>query len=176
MLKNFIIICSIILPLTVFSKDTFKPTKLMMAVEENSIFFELEAPSDSILGFSHLAKSSADKKILKAAEDMWRKEFLSKLIIMNDKPHCEVKEVLFEQILNEGDDEAPSKPTSSKSVNVATSIEAQAKMICSTVLTGEVLTIALRKHFPKIQKLAVEMIGAETRTFDAKVEEKIKLK
>jgi hypothetical protein len=134
--------------------------KLDLAVENNSLFFDLDGPAEAILGFEHAPKSAADKKTFAEAETIWKKDFLSKLFILDKKLDCKTSEVTFKQVMEGGSH---------------SDVEAQTKVTCAEKLSGQVLTVALKKQFPHIKKLTIEVIGSEVRSIDSKPVEEVKL-
>jgi hypothetical protein len=143
--------------------------KLEIAVEGNSIFFDLDGPAEAILGFEYVPKTDAEKKVLSDANLTWRNQLLSKILVLDPKLNCKVSEVLFNQEIESNHD------AKNKSAAIHSDIEAQAKYVCSENLKGKILTVALKKHFPHIKKLTIELIGSEIRSIDSKTVEEVKL-
>lgn len=146
--------------------------KLEIAVEGNSLFFRIDGPAEAILGFEHSAKSASEKKTYSTAESLWKNDLLTKVFVMDKKLGCKVSEILFQQ---EVEKQKESHDKKHKSSGTHSDIEAQAKYTCVGNVKGQTLTVALRKHFPHIKKLTIDLVGSEVRSIDAKKVEEVKL-
>ena len=74
---------------------------------------------------------------------------------------CKISQSSFKQ---ETDEHKDGQTDEHKEAGVHSDIEAKAKILCSKDLAGQNLVIALKKNFPKIKKLALELVGNETKT------------
>ena len=138
--------------------------KLEMAVDQNKVEIDLDGPAESFLGFEYLPKNDKQKEIFKGHQLMWNNN-LSSLVAFDQKVKCVVKETSFKQVL---DKEEPlvAKKMNKKEEGVHSDIEASVKLECALNLSGSEVTISLRKVFPKIKKLLVEIVGNEASSVD----------
>lgn len=139
--------------------------KLEIAVEGNVIDIDLESPAESILGFEHAPKSDAEKMAYATAENKWKKNLMSDLFVLDKSLECMETENSFKQ---EMEDHGKKSGTHSE-------IEAEVKITCKKDPKGQFLTVNLRKHFPKMKKLKIDIVGSTTSSVQAKEIEVIKL-
>lgn len=152
--------------------------KLGMAVEGKTIDLDLDGPSESFLGFEYTPMTAKEKKKLADAETLWNKDLLAKLIVLDAKLGCSVSENSFKQVIDEEETkEAQSKlkKGEKKESGIHSDIEAKAKITCTQDLKGQSVVVAIKKHFPMIKKLSIDLVGNETKTIEAKDSETIKL-
>ena len=152
--------------------------KLEMAVEGKTIELELEGPAESFLGFEYLPMTSKEKTKYSEAESLWKKDLLTKLVVLDSKLGCTFSENSFKQDIDEDETkeaQAKLKKGEKKESGVHSDIEAKAKITCTQDLKGQSVTIGVRKHYPSIKKLVIEMVGNETKTIEAKELETVKL-
>ena len=136
--------------------------KIEMAVEGKTIDIDIDGPAESFVGFEYTPKTAKEKKAWSDAETLWTKDLISKLFILDSSLGCKVTEASFKQ---EVDEDHTAKDTK-KEAGVHSDIEAEGKITCLKDLAGQNLVVALKKHFPKIKKLAVELVSTETKTID----------
>jgi hypothetical protein len=133
--------------------------KLEMVVDKNNIEIDLDGPAESFLGYEYLPKSDKEKEIFNRHQLTWNNKLFS-LITFDQKVKCVVKDARFKQVIDK--EESPvAKMVNKKEQGVHSDIEASAKLKCALNLSGVEVTISLRKVFPKIKKLLVEIIGNE---------------
>lgn len=126
--------------------------KIEMAIEGKNIDIDIDGPAESFLGFEYAPKSNKEKKIWANSEILWKKELITKLFILDSDLGCTISEASFVQEIDKNHSD----------------IEAVAKINCTKDLAGQSLIIALKKHFPKIKKLTLELVGSEIKTIDIK--------
>lgn len=154
--------------------------ELDVAVEGKVIEIEIDGPAESFLGFEYAPKTDKEKKVLKDAEDLWTKDLLTKLFVLDQKLGCTSSEVKFEQEMDEHhndhhDDHKDHKKDAKKETGVHSDIEAKAKITCAQDLKGQTLVVNVKKHFPKIKKLSIDLVATETKKIDAKSSQELKL-
>lgn len=139
--------------------------KIEMAVEGKTIDIDIDGPAESFVGFEYAPKSAAEKKAWKDAENLWTKDLLAKLFILDKSLGCKISSSSFKQEMDEHKDSHDKKDSkNSKEAGVHSDIEAEGKITCAKDLAGQNLVVALKKHFPKIKSLALELVGNETKT------------
>lgn len=136
--------------------------KIEMAVEGKTIDIDIDGPAEAFVGFEYAPKSAKEKKAWSDAEALWKKDLLTKLFVLDKSLGCTASEASFKQEMEEEEDHKDHK----KEAGVHSDIEASAKILCSKDLAGQNLVVALKKHFPKIKNLAVELVSTETKTID----------
>ena len=141
--------------------------KLEIAVEGKTIDIDIEGPAESFIGFEYTPKTEKEKKAFSDAQSLWTQDLLTKLFILDQNLGCTVTETSFKQEVEE--------KKSKKQTGIHSDIEAEAKITCSMELKGLPMTVAVKKHFPKIKKLTIDLIGSETKSINAKASERIKL-
>lgn len=144
--------------------------KLEIAVEGKTIEIDLDGPAESFIGFEYAPKTDKEKKVFKDAEALWTKDLLTKLFVIDKKLGCTSSEVSFKQEIEEDKSKAAKKEA-----GIHSDIEAGAKIICAQDLKGQKLTVNVKKHYPHIKKLSLDLIGSETKSIEAKATEEIKL-
>ena len=137
--------------------------KLEVAVEGKIIELDIDGPAESFVGFEYSPKTAKEKKTWADAESLWNKDLLTKLFILDKKLGCTSSEVSFKQEVDEEGHKA-----SKKEAGVHSDVEAKAKITCAQDLKGQSLTVGLKKHFPHIKKLTIDLVGSETKTIDVK--------
>lgn len=141
--------------------------KLEIAVEGKTIEIDIDGPAESFIGFEYVPKTEKEKKVFSAAQSLWTQDLLTKLFILDQNLGCSATEVSFKQEVEE--------KKSKKETGVHSDIEAKAKITCSLDLKGLPMIVAVKKYFPKIKKLTIDLIGSETKSINAKASENIKL-
>lgn len=151
--------------------------KLEMAVEGKTIEIDLDGPAESFLGFEYKPVTVEEKKVFSAAESLWKKDLLTKLFVLDKKLGCKSSEVSFKQDIDE--DEKPAKRThdrdSRKASGIHSDVEAKAKIICAKDLKGQTIVVSVKKNYPHIKKLSIELVGSSVQSIDAKEVEELKL-
>ncbi len=143
--------------------------ELDIAVEGKVIEVEIDGPSESFLGFEYKPVTDKEKKSFSEAEALWTKELLTKLFVLDKKLGCTTSEIKFEQELEDHD------KNEKKEAGVHSDIEAKAKITCMQELKGETLTVNVKKHYPKIKKLTIDLVATETKKIEASNSQEIKL-
>lgn len=136
--------------------------KLEVAVEAKEIELEIDGPAESFIGFEYAPKTAKEKKAFTDAQELWKKNLLTKLFILDSKLGCSVSEASFEQEMESHDE----KPANKKEAGVHSDIEAKAKIVCAKDPKGSEVSVALKKHFSHIKKLQVDLVGSETKTIN----------
>jgi hypothetical protein len=152
--------------------------KLGMAVEGKVIDLDLDGPAESFLGFEYPPMSAKEKTKLADAETLWNKDLLSKLLTMDAKLGCKLSDTSFKQVIDEEETkEAQSKlkKGEKKESGIHSDIEAKAKITCNSDLKGQSVIVSVKKHFPMIKKLSIDLVGNEVKSIDAKDVETVKL-
>lgn len=145
--------------------------KIEMAVEDKKINIDIDGPAESFVGFEYKAKSKAEKKAWANAENLWKKDLITKLFVLDKGLGCVVTKATFEQEVDEKHETKNSK--GKQEAGVHSDIEAKAEITCAKDMAGQVLIVAIKKHFPNIHKLAVELISTETKTIEIKSNEQL---
>jgi hypothetical protein len=123
--------------------------KVGMAVDKNVVEIDIDAPSESFLGFEYKPKTAKEKKIFSDFENKWNKSFDS-LISFDKKLNCKVVDInLTHEIEGAHSD-----------------IEIKAKLQCAANISGSEVQISLKKVFKNIKKLSVEVISGETKSIE----------
>ncbi|AUN98698.1 DUF2796 domain-containing protein [Bacteriovorax stolpii] len=135
--------------------------KLEMAVEGKQIEIDIDGPAESFIGFEYAPKTAKEKKAFKDAQDLWKKDLLTKIIMLDAKLGCSLGEVKFEQEMDDDHHEKGKKESGTHS-----DIEAEAKINCAQDPKGSMVSVALKKHFPHIKKLQIDLVGSETKTIN----------
>jgi hypothetical protein len=137
---------------------------LEVAVDGKQINIEIEAPAESFLGFEYIAQTEKEKAAYARAETLWTKELLTKLFITDAALGCTLGETSFKQVLEE---HADTKEKNKKS-GQHSEIQASAVVNCQKDLKGQSATVAFKKEFTKIKKMALDLAGSETKTIQIK--------
>lgn len=141
--------------------------KLEVAVEGKIIELDLDGPAESFIGFEYTPKTKKEKKLFSDAHSLWTKGLLTKLFIIDKKLECSVSDASFKQVID-GDD-------AKKESGIHSEIEAKAKITCAQNVEGKSILVNVKKDFPHIKKLSIDLIGSETKSVEAKTTEEIKL-
>ena len=144
--------------------------KLEIAVEGKTIEIDLDGPAESFIGFEYKPTTEKEKKTFNDAESLWTKDLLTKLFVLDKKLGCMSSEVTFKQE-NEEDKSKDAK----KESGIHSEIEAKAKITCAQDLKGQKVLVSVKKHYPHIRKLTLDLVGSETKSIEAKATEEIKL-
>ena len=137
---------------------------LEVAVEGKQINIEIEAPAESFLGFEYAPQTEKERAAFTKAETLWTKELLTKLFIPDAALGCTLGEASFKQVLEE---HAETKEKNKKS-GQHSEVQASAVITCLKDLKGQSATIAFKKEFTKIKKMAVDLAGSDTKTIQIK--------
>ncbi|MBC7429179.1 MAG: DUF2796 domain-containing protein [Bacteriovorax sp.] len=140
--------------------------KIEMAVEGKSVDLSIDGPAESFVGYEYTPKSAKEKKAWAQAVATWNKQLLSKLFIFDKSLGCKINSASFRQEMDEEENK-----DAKKEAGIHSDINAEAKVTCAIDLAGQSLVVALKKNFPKIKKLAVELVGTETKTIDINSDE-----
>lgn len=135
--------------------------KLEVAVEGKQIELDIDGPAESFLGFEYKPKTEKEKKAFKDAQELWTKNLLTKILVLDAKLGCSLGEVKFEQEIDNDHHEKGKKEA-----GVHSDIEAEAKINCAQDPKGSMATLSLKKHFPHIKKLQIDLVGSETKTIN----------
>lgn len=149
--------------------------KLEMAVEGKTIELDLDGPAESFMGFEYIPATTKEKKAFSDAEALWTKDLLTKLFILDKSLGCTTSEVTFEQEVEKKENSGKHNKSSKKEAGFHSDIEAKAKIICAKDLMGQTITVAVKKNYPHIKKLSIDLVGSVMKTIDAKAVEEIKL-
>lgn len=137
---------------------------LEVAVEGKQINIEIEAPAESFLGFEYIPKTAKEKAAYTKAETLWNKELLTKLFITDISLGCSIGESSFKQVLEE---QTETKEKAKKS-GQHSEIQASAIINCQKELKGQSVSVAFKKEFTKIKRMALDLAGSETKTIQIK--------
>lgn len=132
--------------------------KIEMAVEGKKLEISIDGPAESFVGFEYSPKTAEEKKAWTRAENLWKKELLSKLFILDKSLGCVVTNASFKQ-------EVESTSHSD--------IEAEAEITCSKDLSNQDMIVAVKKHYSKIHKLSVVLVSQEAKTIAIKSNEQL---
>lgn len=144
--------------------------KLDIAVEGKTLQLDIDGPAESFIGFEHVAKTEQEKTIFTAAQVLWTKDLLTKLFVLDKKLGCSISEAVFVQEIEKQENH------SNKETGIHSDIEAQATITCLQNLSGEMIQVGLKKFYPHIKKLTIDLVGSTTKTINVKnAVEQIKL-
>lgn len=152
--------------------------KLGMAVEGKTIELDLDGPAESFFGFEYTPSTAKEKKAFNDAQSLWTKDLLTKLFVLDKKLGCTSSEVTFKQIIDEEETkeaQAKLKKGEKKESGIHSDVEAKAKIICTQDLKGQTVVVSLKKNYPHIKKLSIDLVGSEVKSIDAKAVEEVKL-
>ena len=138
--------------------------KLEISVTGKTIEIDLDGPSESFIGFEYSPRTDKEKKSFRDAESIWTKELLNKLFVLDTSLGCTSSAVSFKQEIQE-----------KKNSGIHSEIEAKAIIRCSQDLSGKSLLVAVKKYYPGIKKLSIDIVGTEIKSVQAKATEEIKL-
>ena len=146
--------------------------KLEMAVDQKNIEIDLDGPAESFLGFEYRPKSDREKEIFNRHQLNWT-QHLNSFISFDKNLKCLVKEASFKQVIDkvidkdiDKDESSVTKRINKKEEGVHSDIEASAKIGCAKNVSGSIVTISLRKAFPKINKLVVDIISNQVQSVE----------
>lgn len=149
--------------------------KLAIAVEGNSVDFELDGPTESFINFEYLPKSPKEKEIFQNTKNLWNVKFLE-LISFDKNLNCKLSESSFNQVIDEketAEEQAKIKDPKKKEQGVHSDILAKAKVICAKSVIGSEVKISLKKNFKNIKKLMAEILSKDTKSIEIKSESQI---
>lgn len=152
--------------------------KLEMAVEGKTLEIGLDGPAESFIGFEYTPATAKEKKTYADAESLWTKDLLTKLFVLDKKLGCKVSDVSFKQEIDaEETKEATAllKKGEKKESGIHSDVEAKAKITCAQDLKGQTVTVSVKKNYPHIKKLSIDLVGSEVKSIDAKAVEEVKL-
>ena len=144
--------------------------KLELAVVGKTIDIDIDGPAESFLGFEYIPKTTKEIKTFQKAESLWTKDLLTKLFVLDKKLGCLSSDVSFKQSI----EETVSKSTKKES-GVHSEIEAKAIITCIQDLTGQNVLVSVKKYYPHVKKLSIDVMGSETKSYKARTTEEIKL-
>lgn len=144
--------------------------ELEVAVTGMTIEIGLDGPAESFLGFEYAPKTDKEKKTFSDAKSLWSSSLLTKLFVLDNQLGCTASEVSFKHNI-EKKDQALTK----KESGVHSNIQANAKIICTQDLAGKSALVSIKKHYPHIKKLSIDVIGSNTKSYKAKSTQEIKL-
>ena len=144
--------------------------KLDIAVTGKIIEVDLDGSSESFIGFEYTPSSVKEKKIFKDAQSLWINDLLTKLFVTAPNLGCTSSAVSFSQKI----DEVKSRDKKMHS-GIHSEIEAKAIISCNHDLAGKSVFISIKKHYPRINKLSIDILGSETKSILARTTEEIKL-
>lgn len=152
--------------------------KLEMAVEGKTIELDLDGPAESFIGFEYTPATAKEKKTFSDAEALWTKDLLTKLFVLDKKLGCTASEVSFKQEIDEEETKEAQKnlKLGQKSESgFHSDVEATAKIICKQDLAGKTVVVSVKKHYPHIKRLSIDLVGSVVKSIDAKAVEEVKL-
>ena len=126
--------------------------KIEMAIEGKNIEIDIDGPAESFIGFEYAPKTIKEKTIWADSESLWKKELITKLFILDSALGCTISEASFVQEIDKNHSD----------------IEAVAKINCTRDLAGQSLIVSIKKHFPKLKKLTLELVGSEAKIIEIK--------
>lgn len=142
--------------------------KLGMALENKIVEIDIDGPSEAFLGFEYKPKTNIEKKLFNDLESKWNKN-LDSIIAFDKHLNCKIMDISFIQVIDEKETkeaQALIKDLTKKEAGVHSDIEAKAKLKCDKNLSGTEVTISLKKVFPNIKKLTVEVISGEVKSIE----------
>lgn len=169
-MKKFLLLTLfILLPILSFGKSMgtheHGALKLEIAAEEKSIEIDLDGPSDAFIGFEYLPTSAKEKETFTKAQDLWTNDLLTKLFVLDSSLNCKIVSSSFKQIIE--NDNHKTHNQHNKNSGVHSEIEAQAKITCEKVIKDQNIAIALKKHYPLMKKISIDLLGSKSRTLNS---------
>lgn len=125
---------------------------LGIAFEKNIGKIEFKAPSESIYGFEHVAKSKKDKKIQSQAL-LTLKEKITEIITFSSDLKCLFAKEKIELIKEKHEEK--NKAQSGEHSDV----EAEFQVTCEKSPVGSQVIFNFQKHFPKLKDIDVQLLA-----------------
>ena len=125
---------------------------LDIASDKDELLIMLKTPSESILGFEYMAKSEAEKKLIKLVKEDWNNN-LFKFFNLEKAEYCKVTSSKWEQIF---------------SGKNHSHILAESYIKCKGQLKEKSLTIALKKYCKNIVEINIQLIRADGSVLNKK--------
>lgn len=122
--------------------------ELDIAIEGVLLKAELHSPAESTFGFEHAPKTDREKRTVSAALDVLRTKG-AELIIVPPEFGCKF---------------LPSKAEVVKEGAGHQNVEASFEAKCQKKITKGTLRFGFSKHFPRIEQLVVQVVGAGFQT------------
>jgi uncharacterized protein DUF2796 len=117
---------------------------LNIAIEDQTATVEFESPAESVIGFEHRAKSTADQKKQAIALDTMRNR-IDSMIIFDPALGCRFSPTKID-IVHQDEDHAE--------------VHGLFAVSCDTALAGSKLRFGFTKIFPAIQTVNVQLVAA----------------
>lgn len=153
-------------------KHSHGEVKLEMAVEKNTLEFEIEGPAESFLGFEHAPTSDKEKKIFEETKALLTTSLLTKIIVFQNNLTCTLDKIEFEQEFDE-DSQTKSKDKKHKHSGQHSEIKVEGKITCPENLETKNVEVALKEQFKKIKVLEIEVMSAQVKKISSKVNKEI---
>lgn len=144
--------------------------KLEIAAEDKTIDIDLDGPSEAFIGFEYLPTSAKEKETFTSAQILWTNDLLTKLFLLDSALSCKIVSSSFKQIIEnekENHDHHKTHTKHKKNSGVHSEIEAKAKISCEKVLKDQTISIALKKHYPLMKKISIDLLGSKSRTLNS---------
>lgn len=136
--------------------------KLEIAAEDKSIEIDLDGPSEAFIGYEYLPTTTKEKETFTSAQLLWTNDLLTKLFVLESSLNCKIISSSFKQII-----ENEKHNNHKKNSGVHSEIEAQAKVTCEKVIKDQNIAIALKKHYPLMKKISIDLLGSKPRTLNS---------
>jgi hypothetical protein len=135
--------------------------KLDIAFDSKKVEVNFEAPSISIYGFEHIAKSSKQKSAV-AAGIKKLKENITSMLIFSPDLKCKIEKNKIDPFVKEEEDDDDvhhDEPQNTKVKAEHGNLKALFTFNCDKPLTGSLIKFSFSRFFPAIHKLNVQVLG-----------------
>jgi len=142
--------------------------KLNLLVEGNKLTAQLEAPSESIYGFEHEAKTDADKKKRDAGGEKLKANF-GKMVIVDSAYGCTYtnKSLELHAAEKEGENAGKTAKAGEKThEGSGDHSETHAEFVadCQKPLAGAKVNFGFGKIFPRVKEVKVQVLSGEKQS------------
>lgn len=126
--------------------------KISLAFDGKKGRIEIKAPTESIYGFEHEAKSKADKK--KKEDGLLKLEKqISDMIVFNAELKCEIRKDIFEVVQKENHAD----------------VEAEFNVTCEKPVAGSTIVFNVQKVFPRFKDADIDaLVDSVQKSVEAK--------
>ncbi|WP_186645054.1 ZrgA family zinc uptake protein [Fluviispira vulneris] len=139
--------------------------KIDIALQDTDGSIFIKVPSESIYGFEHEAKSEADKKKVKEANNILRKNILE-IVRFDPSLGCTATEDKITPFISDSEEENEHEHenSSEKKHGEHGDFQAEFKIKCKQTAIGSKIQFAFTTYFPKVQKIIVQLNSDKLQT------------
>jgi hypothetical protein len=134
--------------------------QLNLVVEGTRATIEFEAPAESVYGFEHEARTTADKQKRDAALTLLRDK-MSSMVVFEASLGCEFTVQQVEVVAEDEDGHAPGKQAdkTNKKIGEHRAVHATFTVTCQKPLAGSQMKLNMAKFFPKMGTVQVQVVS-----------------